>query len=359
MAAKTQDVGGYYVWEVPGKPVAVHLHLEAVDWLLADVMRGFGVVPKRGAEVGGILIGAIERGDPTIVRVEDFEAVLCNYKRGPSYVFTDEDRSEFEQACERWQPKAGNRAYAVGYFRSHTRDGLSLGPEDLELLNRHFPDPAHIALLIKPFATKVSVAGFFFRENGTFQVATPLEFPFLQRELIGREPPLPRPPKDNRPRGRDLPAEDQPDNAGGAPPETGPGYDDRPLAKPRFRIGWVWLPLSFVFLLLGVLLGWALSLGPQAPSSETQNISLGLAVTKADDNLNVTWNRHSPLIRAAQSGVLEIEDGNLPPKPVELDPAQLQNGSIIYRNSANAVRFKLIIYPSARVSLTETLEWKR
>ena len=57
METRTQDPAGYYVWEVPGQPVIVHLRLDVVDRLAAEVMRGFGAVPKRGAEVGGVLIG--------------------------------------------------------------------------------------------------------------------------------------------------------------------------------------------------------------------------------------------------------------------------------------------------------------
>src|SRR5712692_1668225 len=118
METTTQGVPGYYVWEIPGKPVVVHLHLDVVDRVLAEVMRGFGAVPKRGAEVGGLLLGTIEHRDPALVRVEDFEPVACEYTRGPSYLFDDEDRRAFEEACERWQPDASPSAYAIGYFRS-------------------------------------------------------------------------------------------------------------------------------------------------------------------------------------------------------------------------------------------------
>src|SRR5579862_5448006 len=202
MDSGTQGVAGYYVWEIPGKPIAVHLHLDVVDRLLAEVMRGFGAVPKRGAEVGGILLGTIEHGNPSIVRIEDFEPVDCVYKRGPSYLFVDEDRNAFEDACHHWQPDASNPAYAVGYFRSHTRDGLALSPEDIDLLDRQFPAPSHIALLLKPFATKVSTGGFFFREDGVFQETTPLEFPFRRGEMTGEEPPPRRSMMERRPRTR-------------------------------------------------------------------------------------------------------------------------------------------------------------
>ncbi|HLW77683.1 MAG TPA: hypothetical protein VKS01_11875, partial [Bryobacteraceae bacterium] len=60
MGAPTQDTSGYYVWKAEGAPVEIHLHLDVLDRLAAEVMRGFGAVPKRGAEVGGVLIGTID-----------------------------------------------------------------------------------------------------------------------------------------------------------------------------------------------------------------------------------------------------------------------------------------------------------
>jgi hypothetical protein len=369
MEAVTQGVPGYYVWEIPGKPVAVHLHLDVVDRLLAEVMRGFGAVPKRGAEVGGILLGTIEDGDTSIVRIEDFEPVACEYKRGPSYVFVAEDSRAFEEACERWPIEATRPAYAVGYFRSHTRDGLALSAEDIELLARHFPARAQVALLIKPFATKVSTAGLFFREEGIFQGATPLEFPFRRREMTGEEAPPRRSMIGPRRRVRQMQntvpaavAEQADDDYAGEPMrQDGAAYSVPEPHTQRLRPGWNWIPLFFIFLLLGVALGFQLGLsigfkgtgGAGAP-----DYSLSLAVTNTGDNLNVRWNRQAPPVRAARSGLLEIEEGNST-KSVDLDVAQLQNGSIIYRNSSDTVRFRLVVYPKTSVSISETVEWRQ
>lgn len=52
-------VPGTYTWEAPRKPQIVRLSLDAVDRMQQDVMRGFGAVPRRGAEVGGVLIGSV------------------------------------------------------------------------------------------------------------------------------------------------------------------------------------------------------------------------------------------------------------------------------------------------------------
>lgn len=359
MDPSLQAVPGYYVWELPGKPVVVHLHLGVIDRLLGEVMRGFGAVPKRGAEVGGVLLGTIEQGEQTIVRVEDFEAVACDYKRGPSYLFTEDDGAAFDDACHRWQPDSSRPSYAVGYFRSHTRDGLSLGTEDLELMEHYFPSPSHIALMVKPFVTKVSVASFFVREDGLFPSTAPLEFPFRRRELTGEEAPPRRTMLERVPRRRDVRNavdEETPDEIPAAPE---PAYAYTAPARSRGRGAWVWIPLSFVFLLLGLVLGFqaALTMGGKVPGAGAPEFSLGLTVTKEGSNLSVRWDRDASAIKAAQKGVLEIEDGGYT-KPVELDAAQLRNGSILFTNSSGTVRFRLIVYPQARVSVMQTMEWK-
>jgi hypothetical protein len=81
-------------------------------------------------------------------------------------------------------------------------------------------------------------------------------------------------------------------------------------------------------------------------------------VTKDGPNLSVKWDRDAQAVKASQRGVLEIEDGGYT-KPVDLDAAQLRNGSILFTNSSNTVRFRLIVYPQAKVSVMQTMEWKK
>ena len=362
MGPGTQGAPEYWVWEAPGKAVAVHLHLEVVDALLPEVMRGFAAVRKRGAEVGGVLIGSIEQGatgEPTIVRIEDFEPVECAYKRGPSYLLTDEESARFEDACQRWQPHPSRANYAVGYFRGHTRDGLWLSAEDVELLERYFPQPEQVALLIKPLGTKASQAAFFFREDGALEPDTARTFPFRRRELTGEEAPhrplTGGPITGREPRARNSPG---PESMGGNAVEEQAGEGPE---HARGRVPtWMWIPLSFVFLLLGVLLGFqaAMTVSTRASANAGAEFSLALTVAKTGDNLTVRWNREAPAIRGAQRGVLEIDDGAYS-KPVELDAANLQNGSIVYRNTSETVRFRLSVYQNARLKVTETMDWRQ
>lgn len=415
-----------YVWQVPGKPVAVHISLTMIDRLSVELMRGYGANPKRSPELGGVLIGSVQEGTPTIVRVEDFELVPCQYRRGPSYTFTEEDCGPFELA--------GTRPDGVGYFRTHTREGLSLGPEDVDLLDHFFGGPNKVALLVKPFATKVSQAGIFIRENGVFPDTTPLEFPFRRQELTGQAAPARRSMMERRPKLRDLdpssprsrarysqegapvPAA-MPDGAGTplpgsqltgsqllagqmprstpvnppyiTPPGTAPNaavasggsfaetYGLQPgsqealqglesaadvgsLSRLKKRNKWVWLPLSFVFLLLGLALGFqgGLTYGSRPLNLAAKDFSLGLTVARTDQALTLSWDRQALAVRAAVRGVLEIEESGVS-KPVDLDATQLQSGTLVYRNASDDVRFKLSVYFAEGLSLSQAAEWRR
>src|ERR1022692_3850710 len=174
--------GAYYIWQVPQKPVAVRLPLALIDRLEQQTVESFRSLTSRGSEIGGLLLGGIGPGNPATVSVEDFELIQCDYSRGPLYRLSDADMSRFERAIEQHASGAGLRV--AGFFRSHTRKGLSLDAEDVAFFEPRFHDPNHIVLLVRPFATKASVAGIFIRENGRISGdLSLLEFPFRSSEL--------------------------------------------------------------------------------------------------------------------------------------------------------------------------------
>ncbi|MBV8842813.1 MAG: hypothetical protein JO307_08380 [Bryobacterales bacterium] len=386
--AARESISGVYIWKVPDKPVAVHLDLDIIDSLLPEVMRAYGAVPKRGAEVGGLLIGSIEHAGsgPALVRVQQVEFVPCVYARGPSYLLTDEDTAAFDQARERWSQDGSRPLYAVGYFRSHTRDGLSLSAEDRELLIRHFSSPAHVALLIRPFAGKPVQAGFFFRENGAFQQQTPLPFIFSRQELGGEairgrevEPRVALPPAQPEantgpkpvPRAASAVYASAPRRIIPLPEQSflTAAEDDllsqataveEPMKKRAGLRSSVWIPLCIAMLVIGLAAGLITPryLSPISAGANTAPYALSLSVSQDGNSLTVRWNPNAPAIRAALNGILEIEDGGYS-KPVDLDAAHLQNGSLIYRNSSRSVRFRLVLSEGARVTLAETADWTK
>jgi hypothetical protein len=380
---------GSYLWQPPGKPVGIHLNLDVVDRLLQDVMRGFGAVPKRGAEVGGILLGKADDGDRLVVSVDDYELVPIEYRLGPSYLLSEVDRASFKDAFERLSESAKETGAApIGFFRSQTRDAVGLVPEDLALIDQYFPEADKIVLLIKPYATRVSTAGFYFREDGSFQSGPPLaEFNFRRKDLGGGEPAAPRPgpPIANRPPTpervnvrtapvssfrerlvqeeaapppRSQPIPDRAVSPGVRQPAAAPTDLELPaVLKTQSRGGWVWLPISFIFLLLGVLLGFQASLTLRTQTTPGDQFGVALAVTRDGDNLSVHWDRQAPAIRAATRGLLLIGDGKNT-QPVSLSADQLQTGIVVYPHKNGEVKFRLELTFKSGAVLVQKLNWQ-
>lgn len=373
-----------YIWKPAEKPISVQLQFDVVDRILLEVMKGFGAVPKRGAEVGGILLGTAENhGGRVVVNVEDFEVVECDHASGPSYILSEDDRAAFVESMERWKEGSDRRIYAVGYYRGHTRDGICLAAEDLAILEELFPSPSAIALIVKPFATKVSMAGIFFREDGQFKAdASHLEFPFRRKELGGGSTGMERlasAARFGQQRSGDDPrlAFRAPGEDGSEPSELG----QSPMAPPAFssdfpppqlplpeapkgkgvRGGWVWIPLSFIFMLLGVVVGFqiALSMRPKQPANPwLEAWDMAFQVKRAGEELAITWDPLSPAVRNASRGALIIQSRE-ETRTIDLRGSQLQGGSVVYRGVPDRVVFRLEVYPRERVVVSEIAEFKR
>jgi len=371
----------FYVWKPAEKALSVQLQFDVIDRILLEVMRGFGAVPKRGAEVGGILLGTAEtQGDRTVVKVEDFEPVESDHASGPSYILSEDDRAAFAESMERWRQGPDRRIYAVGYYRGHTREGICLAAEDLSILDEMFPEQPAIALVVKPYATKVSMAGIFFREDGQFRAdASALEFPFRRKELgggispteklaaaarfgqqrVGEDPRLSfRLPENGSEPAQPVPTPIPAPSLGGYSEAAPPA----PAAKGKgVRGGWVWIPLSFIFMLLGVVVGFqiALSMRPkQPPNPWLEAWDMALQVNRKAEELTITWDPLAPAIRNANRGALIIQSRD-ETRTIDLKGPQLQGGSVIYRGVPDRVVFRLEAYPRERVVVSEIAEFKR
>src|SRR3974377_2593323 len=77
----------YYVWQLPGTPVSIRLSLDVVEQLGLAVVEGFKAIPRRGLEVGGFLLGSLDkRENSTTVSIRAFEPFPSEPREGPSYV---------------------------------------------------------------------------------------------------------------------------------------------------------------------------------------------------------------------------------------------------------------------------------
>jgi len=168
------SLDNYYRWIEPDSDITVCLNPEAMHHLQLEVLRRIHPSSHMGSEVGGLLLGRTQPDEGrTLIFVDDFELVPCEYRHERFYVLTAKDAVNFEAALARQRPRV------VGYCRSHNRDGLFLSPDDLQLVRRHFRGTSNLFLLIKTLPNRACTAGFFFRKDGR-----------IQAEFTGSEVPL-------------------------------------------------------------------------------------------------------------------------------------------------------------------------
>jgi len=127
-----------------------------------------------------------------------------------------------------------------------------------------------------------------------------------------------------------------------------------PASRPRVR--WRWLPLSSIFLAIGILLGIEATFSFRGAPPDPYDLKLSLS--RRGNALTLHWNQSAPAIRAAQRGVVVIEDGNVP-KMFNLSASDLQTGSVVYTGPGPSVHFQLRVFPHERDSITETIDWSQ
>jgi hypothetical protein len=366
---KTATLSGlpFFVWEAPGKPISIQLQFDVIDRVSPDILRGLGALKRRGAEVGGILLGRTEGGPHPKVIVEDFAPVPSEYLTGPSYNLSEKDLVAFEATLERWKSDPAGKLSVVGFYRSHTRDELYMDDADLGLARRYFPEPDSVFLLVKPFATRPCVAGFFFWENGEInRGASYLQFPFERRELGGGEPRAATTPRKPQAEASPLPThtpavEREPAAEPGqaAPTSSLSILSAEEPAHAAGKHGWRWVIVAGFLMIASVTGFFAYRYldNPQASASLASPIPalpLKLSVFERKGQLDVTWDRNAVAVTKAKRGLLSITDG-AKKRDLELTGLQLRNGRVLYSRLSGDVSLRLEVFPEGQPSVVESI----
>ncbi len=151
-------------WRLAGHPQVVEYAIPVLDDIVADVVSGFRKFPHGGLGVGGVLFG---EGEKHLVRILATRPMPCDHTAGPTFTLSDADH----QALDRLLAEAGNDPdlaglKPVGWYHSHTRSGLHFTPSDLDVHERHFPEPWQIAVVLRPDLDRPTAAGIFTRGEG-------------------------------------------------------------------------------------------------------------------------------------------------------------------------------------------------
>lgn len=354
-------------------PDTLQLTPELSDNIRALSFDGLKALPRRGAEIGGLITAA--PSTPAIA--DDLVLVKCEYLFGPSYHLSSSDIPKLKSAVE--QCSTDGKIIAA-FFRSCTRPAMELDAED-RLVIAECCATVPFAVLARPAlngSARISV----FRRGldgawdgiEEFTVAAPRKSAPERREA---NIPLPEPRgADETPAigAREFPEPPQrfarmPDPISALLPTS----SNRPVlrrtseAPPlwQWRSSLLWYGLPVLLLVLGMA---AYEIRPRTvkavPSAEAapvpvprntpRDVNLGLSVRDEGGKLHLTWDRASQTAKSATGGVLEIDDANSP-TTIALRPADVADGSLLYTPHSSDITFRLRILNSSGTYVSEMI----
>ncbi len=308
---------------------------------------GFKRVPRRGLEIGGILLGRSDRQNQiTRFWIDGFDLLDSEHRSGPSYILSESDLATLDAM------RARHGASCIGAFRSHTRSEQPVPQaSDSELLARSFPEGDAFFLMLIPVKGE---AALFARSNETLTCVHEFALASMAARLEAAAPAMASP---ELPRSANQ--EDRRDTLKhfDAPPEPYLKVSEEPRRYSRKLFGYdlksaIWL-IAGMLIPLGVVLATSI-FSPSVSRSAARKQNplprfLPLTVDQSGRLLTVHWDPGSPAIQGAERAILHIEDGDYQTDR-HLAQRDLQEGAFTYQPKSSGVLFQIEIYsqqPSA------------
>lgn len=341
------DPGNFYVWRA-SDGFAIHLSLNMITQLTAQIARSGGKTQPE--ETRGILLGRSIDTPFRATVIEDFKLIPASADGSNA----DSDDVLFEIACR--MAEAGNEQRALGFFRAQRDGNLNLAARDLQTFSRLFCETGKIALLIQTSRTsnESDAALFYWQQGGVYPRDFGFGFPLDAGQLAKGHPgwryanPLDQAPAAAKPAPQRPPA---------------PMPMPAPVSASHERIRWSRLvpTAALVAICVGALqlvtrsnhTTAAASAPTETAGSQgtaSRNIvnaagpgneqGLGLTVTTRQHQLEIRWNRVSPVIAASDKGVMQITEDGIT-EAVPFDQSQLRDGYVAYTPKTTDVNIRL------------------
>lgn len=308
------------LWAVAEHPLAVECPWLILEEINGAVQEGFRRLSRGGVEVGGVLFG---RKTDTVVRIMAWRPMLCEHSRGPAFLLSNNDKQKLVEQLEAAARDPQLQVLEpVGWFVSHTRAGLSMTEDDLEIFRRYFPETWQLTLVYNPNRQETTRAGFFVRGVSGFVRTDATYREFTVTNV--RTPKAETPPS--------LPADAR------TPQSVRKRERSSTPIHSRFS-GHRRIALVAMILMLGAL---ALFAVPRLRTAPVSHDPLQLRLLDAQGQLRVEWNRTSGILGQADSASLVIADGGDVP-PIPLDKETLQTGSVTYARLSEDVSVRLVV----------------
>lgn len=312
-------------WRVPECPFPIEWSAAVLDQIRAAVVDAFFSLPHGGVEIGGVLCGTRSDGQVRILAARPLE---CEHALGPTFTLSDNDHARFrallEEGCRDLRAQGME---PLGWYHSHTRSEIFMSPQDVEIHNRYFPDPWHVALVVRPHLMQPVRAGFFFREADGSIHAEASYREFVLEPVPEEAPAVPSPtPGGARP-------------AGETACPTVPAADTAQPEPPKRSWQWLWWVATVLVLIPSAVLFKSDWMGP-SPHDPPPSVSL--MAYDLDGQLQIRWDRAAEPIRSAEGGTLEITDGATK-TVVKLEKQRLRSGTVSYTRAGARVDLRLAL----------------
>jgi hypothetical protein len=357
------STGEYFACDIPDSGLAIQINPDVIARIGAAVMEGFKLVPRRGLEVGGVLLGSAEAG---CIIVEDFTPVASEHQRGPSWVLSDKDRQSLGEAVS-GANDAEKDTRVVGLYRSQTRTGFEPSEEDIALTEEYSGAGARVFLLVKPegigrSSALVAAGDGLQKRSDVFPFRGALRAPAAPRPSAPGpySPAASSPPPSSPPPSSPPPSSPPPSTPVGRPIDHIPRLqttrvlaglaadgEQRPAKTPSVGRMLAQIAWTLGILFMAAVAGYALARWLTAPGApETSSAAAGamaLHATWAGSSLRIEWDRNSTPVRRASGGVLWIDDGEHH-RRLDLGTDDLTQGSIQYWPTSGDVAFRLAVF---------------
>ncbi len=394
-------------WSVPECPFSIETSARVLDDIRLTVMDAFFSLPRGGAEIGGILLGTFHNGRLVIT---DYAGLDCEHAYGPSFTLSppDEERLTRLLAAHRNDPGG---ARPVGWYHSHTRSEIFLSDADLKIHQTYFPESWQVALVMKPHTLQPARIGYFFRQaDGSVHAAASYREDLLEalpvRQMPTGAPAAPAPNDSASRRLRQYPGSvvepaaeivavplpvATPESVHPSPtvieataPVAVPVPEPVPPAPPApafrienpgsgrnwmvagigfvavlgicgaaFRIRQMWMPRAMVAVQSMVSATRPAPVAAPSPVVVPPPPALKLSTLDREGQLQISWDRTSPVVQHASDAVLEINEGGPSLTAIQLDAAHLQAGIFTYARTAEKVDVRLIVHQEKGPDLRE------
>ena len=329
-------------WKAPQVPWAIEYPLEVMDEIRAAAIEGLQKLARGGLEVGGVLFGSRREAG---IRILTWRPIFCEYALGPTLQLSERDRADLARLLDAAPQDPDLRGLQpVGWFVSHTRNGILLSTTDLETFNSFFPESWQVTLVLRPTQSGPANAGFFVREaDGTLKSDSSYqEFTVKPLHRASRPADLANTAVTDRPIAPSQPPISPNTDIRPAKAQATPLF--RTLERPAPSRRW----LAMLAVIVGLIVAGFLVKEKYLPQSQP----LSFHVFDTGETVQIEWNQNAKPVRDAHVGVIDIKD-NGETKRYSLGDDELHTGKMTYLRRGGDLEFRMTVYPVGSTAIQE------